>query len=383
SVATSPDISTSTSPTTTITAKFYTLNGAPAANVQVFLVGSLLGTVRNVLGFGGGTMTTDGTGTLTYTLNLQAGAVFTYLKKALPGVSQPFAFNFVPADPAYAYGGKEQLFSGGFGTDTWWSNPNFEVLLAKLTFGFSRGYLYVPTTVDFASASVPTSIVAPGASLQVTVVVTNGVGDPIANATVWSGAVTTLTDATGKATLTSPSVGLGSVENLAVVTTPSGQIIRAWYGVMAANPILTYGTITPTLALSGSTSTFTATVTNTLAVAGTAPVSFSVDNQTIATKQVSVDASGTASVTFSYVFPTSGSHVVTIGTQSTTVSIAEPVPVVLYALAGGLLIAGLVVGVVIGRVMGRRRKPPASSMEELPRDEPKSAEEELRPDEQL
>src|SRR3989475_7640690 len=383
SVATSPDIMTSTSPTTTITAKFYALNGAPAANVQVFLVASLLGTVRNVLGFGGGTMTTDGTGTLTYTLNLQAGAVFSYLKKALPGVSQPFAFNFVPADPAYAYGGKEQLFSGGFGTDTWWSNPNFEVLLAKLTFGFSRGYLYVPTTVDFAVASVSTNIVAPGTSLQVTVVVTNGVGDPIANATVWSGAVTTLTDATGKTTLTSPSVGLGSVENLAVVTTPSGQIIRAWYGVMAANPILTYGTITPTPAQAGSTSTFTATVTNTLAVAGTAPVSFSVDNQTIATKQVSVDASGTASVTFSYVFPTSGSHVVTIGTQSTTVSIAEPVPVVLYALAGGLLIAGLVVGVVIGRVMGRRRKPPASSMEELPRDEPRSAEEELRPAEQL
>ena len=384
SVATSPDIMTSTSPTTTITAKFYALNGAPAANVQVFLVASLLGTVRNVLGFGGGTMTTDGTGTLTYTLNLQAGAVFSYLKKALPGVSQPFAFNFVPADPAYAYGGKEQLFSGGFGTDTWWSNPNFEVLLAKLTFGFSRGYLYVPTTVDFASASVPTSIVAPGASLQVTVVVTNGVGDPIANATVWSGAVTTLTDATGKTTLTSPSVGLGSVENLAVVTTPSGQIIRAWYGVMAANPILTYGTITPTPAQAGSTSTFTATVTNTLAVAGTASVSFSVDNQTIATKQVSVDASGTATVSFSYVFPTSGSHVVTIGTQSTTVSIAEPpAPVALYALAGSLLVAGLVVGVVVGRVMGRRRKPPASSMEEHSGDEPKSAEEELRPDEQL
>src|SRR5256712_671395 len=384
SVATSPDIMTSTSPTTTITAKFYALNGAPAANVQVFLVASLLGTVRNVLGFGGGTMTTDGTGTLTYTLNLQAGAVFTYLKKALPGVSQPFAFNFVPADPAYAYGGKEQLFSGGFGTDTWWSNPNFEVLLAKLTFGFSRGYLYVPTTVDFASASVPTSTVAPGAALQVTVAVTNGVGDPIANATVWSGAVTTLTDATGKATLTSPSVGLGSVENLAVVTTPSGQIIRAWNGVMAANPILTSVTITPPVAQAGSTSTFTATVTNTLAVAGTASVSFSVDNQTIATKQVSVDASGTASVTFSYVFPTSGSHVVTIGTQSTTVSIAEPpAPVALYALAGGLLIAGLVVGVVVGRVMCRRRKPPASSMEEHSGDESKSAEEELRPDEQL
>ena len=168
------------------------------------------------------------------------------------------------------------------------------------------------------------------------------------------------------------------------MTTPSGQIIRAWYGVMAANPILTYGTITPTPAQAGSTSTFTATVTNTLAVAGTASVSFSVDNQTIATKQVSVDASGTATVSFSYVFPTSGSHVVTIGTQSTTVSIAEPpAPVALYALAGGLLVAGLVVGVVVGRVMGRRRKPPTSSMEELPRDEPRSAEEELKSEDQL
>src|SRR5256712_198387 len=145
SVATSPDIMTSTSPTTTITAKFYTLNGAPAANVQVFLVASLLGTVRNVLGFGGGTMTTDGTGTLTYTLNLQAGAVFSYLKKALPGVSQPFPFNLLPADPAYAYGGKEQLFSGGFWAGPGWASPHFEALLPKLTLRFSPGYLDVPT----------------------------------------------------------------------------------------------------------------------------------------------------------------------------------------------------------------------------------------------
>jgi hypothetical protein len=74
-----------------------------------------------------------------------------------------------------------------------------------------------------------------------------------------------------------------------------------------------------------------------------------------------------------------------VGTASTTTNIPDkpgPNLIPLYALAGGLLVVGLVVGVVVGRMMSRGRKPPKSSGM---MDEPKSgqAEEELPPEENL
>jgi len=386
SVSMAPGVMTSSDPTMQVTAKLYTLSG-PAANVDVMFTASLLGTLRNVLGFGGGAMTTDATGTLTYTVNLQAGSVFTYLKKALPGVSQSFAFSLIPADTRYALGGTEQLFTGASGSD-WWSSPTFEALLAKVPFSFVGGYLYIPTAVGFASASVAQTLVTPGSSIQVTVSVQNGVGEPIANASVWSASISALTDSAGDATF-SVTVGSGSVENLAVVTTPDGQVMRAWYGVQASDPVLTYGSITPTVNAAGSASTFSLQVTNVLPVAGTTPVWLQVGSANVSATQVSIGASGTQTVQFSYVFTSPGTYTVTIGTQSVSVTVpAAPGPdqTALYALAGGLLVAGLVVGAVIGIMMSRRRKPPTAMSEtptETPPEEGQAAEEELAPEEKL
>ena len=385
SVTTSPVVMTSQNPTMQVTAKLYALNGAPAANAQVFFTAALLGAVRNVKGAYGGTMIADATGTLTYTVNLQTGSVYSYLGKQLPSLSQPFSFSIIPADSRYAFGGRDQLWYGGLGD--FWFSPTFEVLLAKFPYGFTRGYLYVPTTVDFATASVSQTLVAPGSTVSVTVSVVNGTGAPVANASVWSAAITALTDASGDATFTVP-VGTGSVENLAVVTSPDGQVMRAWYGAMASNPLLTYGAITPTVANAGSASTFSLTVTNTLPIAGTVTVWLQVGNATVAAQTLSVAASGTANVQFSYVFAKAGTYTVTIGSQSSQVTVsAAPGPdlTVLYALAGGLLVVGLVVGALVGLMLSRRRKPP-TAMEEpssaMP-EEPKTSEEELGPEDKL
>ncbi len=388
SVAMSPAVMTSDSPTMQVTAKLYTLSG-PAANVQVFLTASLLGTVRNVLGLTGGTMTTDSTGTLTYTVNLQTGAVFSYLKKALPGVSQSFAFSIIPADPAYAFGGRDQMLAPAYGTDSWWSSPTSESLLAKIPFGFDAGYLYIPTTVGFASATVGQTLVSPGSTIQVTVAVDNGVGEPIANASVWSASVSALTALDGTATF-NVTVGSGSVENLAVVTTPDGQVIRTWYGVMASGPVLSYGAITPTVNTAGSASTFSLLVTNTLPVAGTATVWLQVGSANVSAATVTLASSGSQTVQFSYVFATAGTYTVTVGTQSIQVTVpaaSGPDLTGLYALAGGLLVVGLVVGAVVGLMLSRRRKPPTAMPEEtaseIPPEESKAAEEELGPEEKL
>src|SRR5207249_929489 len=90
-------------------------------------------------------------------------------------------------------------------------------------------------------------------------------------------------------------------------------------------------------------------------------------------------------VTFTYVFAQSGSHTVAVGAASTSATIAAVPPpdlTTLYALAGGLLVAGLVIGVVVGRVMGRSRKKPPTSM---PGESGTggTAEEELPPEETL
>jgi hypothetical protein len=123
-----------------------------------------------------------------------------------------------------------------------------------------------------------------------------------------------------------------------------------------------------------------------LNVAGSVPVSLVVDNATVATQNVALVAGGSATVTFTYTFPTAGSHTVTVGGSSTTANIPAPPPqdlTVLYAGAGGLLVVGLVVGVVVGRMMGRGGKPPkGSGPTETPKGEGQS-EEELAPEDNL
>jgi hypothetical protein len=139
-----------------------------------------------------------------------------------------------------------------------------------------------------------------------------------------------------------------------------------------------------TAAEAGKPSTITVTVTNTLNVAGTVPVSLLVDNVTVATKSVSLPAGGSTTVSFTYTFATAGSHTVTVGSSSATASIpAPPVDVLLYGLAGGLLVVGLVVGVVVGRMMARGGKPPKGPG---PTDAPKGegqSEEEMSPEDNL
>jgi hypothetical protein len=380
SVTTTPTLFTSLGSAVLVSAKFYTLGGASAPNVQVFFTGSFKGRVRNVLGLFGGPMTTDANGILNYTVDLQKGSVGKYIGP-LPGVSQPFGFAFVAADPRYSWGAREQLFGNPNGLGDFWSSATFNVLLAARSFAFSRAYLYVPTTVGFATASVANTLVPVNGLIQVTVTVTNGTGGPIANATVWSASIAALTDATGKATFTVPA-GVGSTENLAVVTTPDGQVIRAWYGAMASDPVLTYGAITAAVQPAGSASTFSLQVNNTLAVAGTVTVLMKVGNTVVAAQQVAVGSAATAQVRFSYVFAAPGTYTVQIGSQTSSVTVPSQDVTASYVLGGGLLVAGLAVGAVVGLLLARRRKPPTTTAEtpmERSPEESKEPEDELGP----
>jgi hypothetical protein len=239
--------------------------------------------------------------------------------------------------------------------------------------------LYVPTTVGFATASVASTLVPVNGLVQATVTVTNGTGGAIANATVWSASIAALTDASGKATFSVPA-GVGSTENLAVVTTPDGQVIRAWYGVMASDPVLTYGAITAGVQPAGSASTFSLQVNNTLAVAGTVTVLMKVGSAIVAAQQVAVASAGNAQVKFSYVFAAPGTYTVQIGSQTSSVTVPSQDVTASYLLGGGLLIAGLAAGAVVGLLLARRRKPPATptdtSMD-------RSSEESKEPDDEL
>jgi hypothetical protein len=375
--------------TTKLTAKFYKVGGAPAANAQVFLVRGSGSATVNVLGKSGGTMKTDATGTLVYNATVPFGSL-----------SQAYYFALLPADPAYAYGGREQLLSGT-GNPTaslpgssalgdYWSSPTNAVLIAKFPFNFQRGYLFVPTTVAFATALPLQPLTSVSGTTPVIVLVQTGntTFTPVAGASVWSASIQTTTDKNGVA-IFNYTTGLGAAENLVVVTTTDGQVIRAWFGVIALNPILSYGTITPTLAIAGQASAFSTTVTNTLPVAGTATVLLVVDNVTVGAKTVTLTALGTATVTFSYVFTSPGQHAVTIGTQSIQANV-QPGPATLdqtlaYGIAGGLLVAGLVVGAVVGLLLSRRgKKPPRAKPEET--ESPKGtapSEEELEPGDEL
>jgi len=378
SVKLSRPIFTSQALSMTVSALFKGLNGATVPNPEVFLVqgpGPWCGTctsARNVLGRFGETLTGDENGYVNYTRT-----------EALVSLSQSFPLSFIPSDSRYAYGGIDQLFAGAFGK--YWFAPTFAAPLAKIPFDFTVGYLYLPTTRAFLTVSLDRTLLPPGGTATATVQVWSILtGAPLAGADVWSGSTQVLTDATGTATFNVTAATLGATEGLVVATTSYGGAARGWYSYVASPPVVTYGTPSVTVAQAGSSSTITATVTNTLNVAGSAPVTLVVDNVSVATQSVSLAALGSATVTFNYVFPTEGAHTVTVGTSSTTVNVpAQPIPLTLYALAGGLLVVGLVVGVVVGRMMSRGKKPPkASGMMQEP-SAGGQAEEELPPEENL
>ena len=390
-----------------VTATFYKRGGAPAGDVQVFLVRGAGSAARNV-----GSAASSRNGNLFGTLSADANGVLQYdvaeqyTKVRVAGVtvtnpplslSQGVFFSFIPADPRFAYGGREQMFSGtgvvGVGTTPagsysytessygdFWLAPTFAVMIAKIPFEFRRGYLYVPTGTAFASASVDKTLVPESGTATATVTVTNGAGDPIANATVWSGPYQALTGANGQAAFTFTATA-GALENLAVVTTADGtQITRAWYGILATAPVLSYASLSVTPVAAGSASTVTVQVTNTLPVAGPANVFLQVDGSTVAAQSITIGASATQTVTFSYVFTQSGSHDVAVGSQSATASIpAAPGPdnTLAYALGGGLLVVGIAVGAAVGIMMSRRKRPPKTSKEG------QASEEELSSDENL
>jgi len=159
-------------------------------------------------------------------------------------------------------------------------------------------------------------------------------------------------------------------------------VTRAWYGILASAPVLSYGALTVSAAPARAASTITAQVTNLLAVAGPATVLLLVNGQAVDAQVVSLAASGTATVTFRHVFDSAGSYTVAVGSQTATAAIAEPpVDPLVYGLGIGLLVVGLAVGAVVGIMISRRRKrPPAMGME---KEETKPADEELPPEENL
>ena len=302
----------------------------------------------------------------------------------LIALSQGLTFSYIPADTRYAYSARDQLFTLAYGD--YWFAPTFEALLSKLPFIVTVAYLYLPTTTAFLQVSLASDLVSAGGTTTATVTTYSSLtGKTLAGANVWVGNQLQVTNATGVATFTVAAGAMGAQEALVTATAPYGGVARGWYALLASNPVLTYSSIAVTPGQAGSASTITVSAQNTLAVAGNATVWLTVDNQQVAGQVVSFGPSETKTVTFTYVFAQAGSHTVAIGSASTTASIAAVPPVdntVLYALAGGLLVVGLVVGVAVGALMGRKRKRPPTSM---PGESGSggAAEEELPPEESL
>src|SRR5437667_268555 len=407
----------------TLHAQFYQLNltsglDDPARNVQVFLTRGA-GRDARVTGYPTcpnpidhprytrttacrtgatfGTIHTDVNGTLTWHRSEQYTRVRVWDYSTCPfgfnsavqtsplGSSQALTYAFVPADPRYAFGGREQLFQGSLGD--FWLAPTFAVLLAKIPFQFVKGYMVIPTTAVFVAVSVDKTIVPVGGQATASFTVTDVYGNPVSDATVWSGPYQATTNATGQASITF-SAGTGAVEYLASIVTPAGYATRAWYGIMASASVGTYSVPSVFAQVRGKASTINVTLTNTLPLAGNATVALVVDGTTVAVQTVSIASLGTKQVSFTYVFGTSGSHTIAVGTQSTTATIPAPTAppqeaTISQILGIGLLIAGLVVGAVVGILLGRRggKKP---TMAPEGRDEsPGAAEEELPPEENL
>src|SRR5207245_5584500 len=108
----------------------------------------------------------------------------------------------------------------------------------------------------------------------------------------------------------------GAVENLVVVAAPNGEIARAWYGIMASPPVLSYATPTVTAKEAGQASTVSVVVTNQVPVGGTATVLLTVDGNVVAAKTITIGASAKQSVTVDYVFQQSGPYTVGVAGQT-------------------------------------------------------------------
>jgi peptide/nickel transport system substrate-binding protein len=357
------ELFTSASRTLTVQGSFYDRNG-PAGNAKVFLLRGAGTAARNVRGSTGGTILTNST----------TGIARQDVTVPLLSLSQAHFFAFLAADERYAYGGRNQLLAGDYLGD-YYLNQFQYVQLAKIPMEFVRPYVFLPNPPQaYATVQVDKMLVPEQGSANATVTVVDGSDVPIANATVWSGPVQTLTDVNGSATIPFTAT-LGSIENLAVAQTPDGFVVRAWYGIVASRPVLSYGTITVNSARVGEKSTISLSVTNTLTVAGPATVTLLVDGVAVASKAITIGASASQTVTFDQVFATAGDHAVAIGTQSATASIAGPLErgfIEAYGLASGLLVVGLAVGAVVGIMLSRRGRPPSGSQATM-------AEEEMRP----
>ncbi len=391
-------IVTSQSNQVELRAKFYGVDGAVVSNPEVFLTagdGAAGRNVKNRFPDSGALLADDQTpagnagwdvGWVNYTrivCNSPTTGACT-LTSPLVSLSQALTFNYLPSDPRYAYSGREQLYAGDYGD--YWISPSFEVLNAKLPFSVRIAYLYLPTSTAFLKVSLAQSLLPAGGNTTATVTVYSSLtGATISGASVWGGSTQAVTNATGVATLPVVATTLGATEALVVATTPYGGAARGWLAYVASDPVLTYSGLSVTKkGLAGSASTITVTVTNTLPVAGTTTVWLSIDGNKSVAQVVSIDASGSKALTFSYVFADAGSHTVAVGTQSTSVDIQAPPPVdntLLYALAIALLVVGVVAGVVVGMMLARRgKKPPTSAPEDTGT---KPAEEEIGPEEQL
>jgi len=355
---------TSAARTQTVHGWFYDRNG-PVANAKVFLLRGAGTAARNVRGAFGGTILTNATGVASQDVTVP-----------LLSLSQSHSFSFLVADERYAYGGRNQLLEGDYGGD-YYLNQFLYVVLAKIPMEFVRPYVFLPNPPQaYATVHVDKMLVPEQGKANATVTVTDSSGAPVANATVWSGPVQTLTDVNGSATIPF-TASLGSIENLAVAQTPAGFIVRAWYGIVASRPVLSYGTLTVNPGRVGDKSTISLSVTNTLTVAGPATVTLLVDGVAVASKDITIGAGASQTVTFDQVFTTAGEHTVAVGTQSATAAIAAPPVqgfVEAYGLSIGLLVAGLAVGAVVGIILARRGRPPGAVQATM-------AEEEMKPGE--
>ncbi len=388
SVTASQPIATSQSRVVKFVAQFKDLNG-PVNSADVLMLQGAGSAARNVLGTYGGPQVTDANGYLNYTRTICSSNGACSASSSPPSLSQGLTFAYTPSDPRYAFSAHDQLYSYALGD--FWIGPTFEYLNAKLPMSFTFGYLYLPTTTAFLTVSESSDLLSLGTQTSVSVTVSSSLtGAPIAGATVYMANLQGTTNATGVVTLNVTANSYGAIQGPIVATTSYGGIARGWYAFIASPPVLSFSGLQATVGQAGSPTTITVSGQNTLPVSGNATVWLSVGGTPVAGQVLQYAASETKTITFTYVFATAGQYTVTVGSQSVSVNVPAVPPVdntVLYALAIGLLVVGLVAGVVVGMMMSRRRKTPPTSIpsEEAPPEgeAPKSAEEELGPEDKL
>jgi ABC-type transport system substrate-binding protein len=371
-------IVTSQSRVVQLAAQFKDANGV-VSNPVVLLTQGDGSAGRNVLGTFGGTQAGTAAGWLNYSRTVCASNSACSATSASLSLSQGLTFTYLPADTRYAFSGTDQLFAKAFGV--YWFAPTFEALFSKLPMSFTIAYLYLPTSTAFLKVAGSNDLVSSGGTSRATVTAYSSLtGNTIPGANVWIGNQQQITNETGVATFDLTATAMGAQEHLVVATTPYGGVARGWYAFVASDPVLSYTGITVTTGAAGSASTITVTAQNTLALAGNATVWLLVNNKAVAGQIVSFGASESKSVTFTYVFASAGTYTVGVGASSTQAAIPAADLTGTYALAAGLLAAGLVVGAVVGLLMGRRRKPPTSMPGSSRGGAQKSAEEELGED---